>query len=271
MKTDRDHTRDRLVYSLDMAKRVSKTTLVYYQDPHLKVETKLDKSVVTAADRQVESELRAMIEKAFPDDAIIGEESESRRGTSGFEWILDPIDGTQSFVCGVPFFGTLIGVAYLGQPLLGVVDMPALGETYYGATGEGAWWKPSATADPVRMAASRAVSLKESLFCTTSHSGFARIGRLDLFDRLLRGTKKFRGWGHCYGHMLVASGRADLVVEPDVKIWDLAALTPIIRESGAKIFDLKGNERIDTGSAITCAAGLEEPLREFLGIKERSS
>ena len=112
----------------------------------------------------------------------------------------------------------------------------------------------------------RVMELRDAFFITTSHSGFKRVGRRDLFDRLLDETRKFRGWGSCYGHMMVASGRADLVVEPDLKVWDCAALYPILTEAGGRFFDLEGRTRIDGGSGISCAAGLERPVRELLGL-----
>lgn len=257
----------RLAEARDIAKRAGETALGSYLDPTLKVEMKLDKTIVTATDREIEAQLRASIAKRFPEDAIIGEEGVDVAGDSGFRWILDPIDGTQSFASGNPLFGTLIGITYRDEPVIGVCEMPAVSETFYALKGSGAWWRGAGMKEFVRATCStRVTSLKESFFITTSHSGFRRAGRRDLFNRLLDETKKFRGWGSCYGHMMVASGRADLVVEPDLKVWDCAALYPIVTEAGGRFFDLEGRPRVDGGSGISCAAGLEGPVRKFLGL-----
>ena len=258
------NTSTRYEAAIEFALEVGKTVQSFYQNPKLKVETKRDKTLVTEADQAVEKELRELITNRFPDDGIIGEEGEDHQGTSGYIWILDPIDGTESFVCGVPFFGTMIGITHNDEPVIGVVNMPALREIYFAAKGEGAWWQTEDMSAPLPARASAVTELKKSLFLTTSHAGFDRIQRRDLFYALLDQTKKFRGWGSCYGHMLVATGRADLMVDPEVKLWDCAALYPILTEAGGKFVDLKGRPRIDSGSAVSCAAGIEIPLVALL-------
>ena len=255
----------RLEFAKKIALEAGRTILKFYQDPDLKVQTKRDKTVVSEADTQVEFELRQKIREQFPADAIIGEEGVDETGTSDFVWILDPIDGTQSFVCGVPLFGSMIGVTYKDAPVIGVVHLPAIKEFHYASLGGGAWWQSESMAGPVRSQVNASVSrLDQCLFLTTSHSGFERIQRRRLFDDLLSQTKKFRGWGSCYGHMLVATGRADLMVDPDVKLWDCAAIYPIVTEAGGRFLDIQGRPRIDSGSAISCAAGIEIPLCELL-------
>jgi histidinol-phosphatase len=256
MQTEQIEIKARLDLALDCAFEAEKTILKYYLDPDLKIDFKRDQTVVTEADREAEKLIRARILKTFPHDAVIGEELGETAGTSGFKWILDPIDGTQSFICGVPLFGTMLGLAYNAKPVAGVIHMPALKETFFASTGQGSWWMPPGQQKALRAKASNATLLKQSLFCSTSHSGFERIGRMDLFESLLKRTKKFRGWGSCYGHALVATGRVDIMIDPDVKIWDLAAAYPIVTEAGGRFFDLKSQARIDTGSGISCAPGL---------------
>ena len=259
--------RKRFELAKSLGKAAGQTALQYYQKPNLAIETKLDKTIVTEADKRIEVELRLAITRDFPRDGIIGEEGGfSREGSSGFDWILDPIDGTQAFACGVPLFGVLIGVTFEKTPVIGVVEMPALGERYYAQKGAGAWWQSPAFAEPQAAKASAVTTLSQSLFCTTSRSGFERFGRPELFDELLRKTKKFRGWGSCYGHMLVATGRADLMIDPDVNIWDLAAVAPIVSEAGGLFWDMRGEARIDTGGGISSAAGLEKDLRGLLKL-----
>jgi histidinol-phosphatase len=257
--------RKRFELAKALGKSAGKTALEFYQKPNLAVETKLDKSIVTEADTRIEVELRLAITREFPRDAILGEEGgASHGGTSGFEWILDPIDGTEAFARGVPLFGTLIGITFEKQPVIGVVEMPALGERYYAQRGQGAFWESLAHPQPQPAHASTATELSKALFTTTSRSGFERAGCPAVFDELLRTAKKFRGWGSCYGHMLVATGRADLMIDPDVKIWDLAAVAPIVTEAGGLFWDMNGEARIDTGGGISGAAGLATSLRSLL-------
>jgi histidinol-phosphatase len=246
----------RLDLALNAAFAAEKSILQYYLDPNLKIELKRDQTIVTEADRAAENVLRKMVSQSFADDGIEGEEHGITRGHNAYTWVLDPIDGTQSFVCGVPLFGTMIGLLKDGEPVAGVIHMPALRETFYASKGEGSWWCPPGSSKPIASKVSNATSLKQSLFCTTSHAGFERIGRMDLFNTLLKNTKKFRGWGSCHGYTLVATGRIDIMIDPDVKIWDLAAAYPIVTEAGGIFTDIKGKRRIDTGSGLACAPGL---------------
>lgn len=264
MNRGQDANQERLDFALYAAFEAEKIILNHYLDPRLKIETKLDQSVVTEADQAAERKLRSLIERHFPQDAIIGEELGEKAGSSPYTWILDPIDGTQSFVCGVPLFGTLIGLTHQNTPVAGVIHMPALNETCYASKGQGAWWRPAGQTTFNRAQVSTVSQLKNSVFCTTSHSGFHRAGRMDLFETLLNRTKKFRGWGSCYGHMLVATGRVDLMVEPHISLWDCAALQPVVTEAGGRFFDLKGEERIDGGSGISCNDRLAAEVRSLL-------
>ena len=132
--------RNRLELALASAREAGRSTLEYFRSADLSVELKRDDSPVTIADRQAEKLLRERIAARFPDDAVLGEEFGEAPGTSGFRWILDPIDGTKSFIHGVPLYGTLVGVEHQGRPVLGVIYMPALDECAYAARGEGSWY-----------------------------------------------------------------------------------------------------------------------------------
>jgi histidinol-phosphatase len=259
--------RKRFELAKSIAKSAGQTALRFYQKPNLAIETKLDKTIVTEADTLIEVELRLAITREFPRDGILGEEGgASQNGTSGFEWILDPIDGTEAFARGVPLFGTLIGITYQEKPVIGVVEMPALGERYFAQAGEGAFWQSLAHPEPRPAKVSTTNEIAKALFTTTSRSGFERAGCPELFDSLIAQARKFRGWGSCYGHLLVATGRADLMIDPDVKIWDLAAVAPIVTEAGGLFWDMKGDARIDTGGGISATAGLASDLRTLLKL-----
>lgn len=256
--------KERLEFAREATTVSGPLILGYYQDRNLVVELKRDRSVVTEADRNAELKLRELIRKAYPDDGIVGEEFGAENGDREFCWVLDPVDGTQSFVCGVPLFGTLIGLTYRKKAVLGVVHFPALNELYFGSLGGGAWWTPRNATAPVRAAVSAIADPKEALFSTTSLSGFEQAGCMDVYERLSRASGKLRGWSDCYGHMLVATGRAEIMVDPLMNLWDNAALFPIVTEAGGHFVDLKGDARIDGGSGISTNGALFEHYRRLL-------
>ena len=240
----------RLDFALSAYDKAKAFILNYYQQADLEVERKRDSSPVTVADRGAEQLLRAEIAREFPGDGVLGEEFGDSPGTSGFRWILDPIDGTKSFIHGVPLFGTLIGLELQDQCVLGVCGFPALDEVVYGALGSGAWWrKRSEAARQARV--SSVEKLSEALFCCTTIQGWDRVGRRDAFDQLLSRSQLARGWGDCYGHALVATGRADVMVDAGLNPWDGAALVPIITEAGGHFFDWTGKPTIYGGNGVS--------------------
>lgn len=249
----------RLNLARSAALDAGKLILDHYQSATLTVDRKRDSSPVTIADRQAEELLRAAISREFPGDAILGEEFGEQPGTSGYRWILDPLDGTKSFICGVPLFGTLIGVEFENQCVVGVCHFPALGESAWGARGLGAWWQPAG--GEARLArVSNVARLSDSLFCFTTVQGFARIGRQDAFESLISGCGIARGWGDCYGHILVATGRAEVMVDPLMNVWDAAALIPIIEEAGGHFIDWNGAATAHSGNGISVNALLRDSV-----------
>jgi histidinol-phosphatase len=240
---------DRLKFAVDAAREAGQLTLRYFQKADLKVEMKGDASPVTIADRQAEQLLRDRISKAFPNDGILGEELGEQAGTSGYRWILDPIDGTKSFIHGVPLYAVLIGVEHAGQSSIGVIYIPALDEMVYAAKGEGAWYV-RAGASPVPARVSQTKSLADSLFLTSSASGFQRRGAWPFFERLVKTAKITRTWGDAYGYLLVATGRADVMIDPQMNLWDCAALLPVLEEAGGTFTDWQGRATISAGEAI---------------------
>jgi len=216
-----------------------------------------------AADRGAEDLLRHLISKEFPDDGILGEEFEEKAGTSGWRWIFDPVDGTKSFIHGVPLFGTLIGLEYQVEQVLGLCRFPALNEVVYGAKGLGAWWQVGdRERRPARV--SGVSRLEEALFCTTTIQGWRRLGRQQAFEQLCESTAISRGWGDCYGHILVATGRADLMVDPQLNAWDCAALVPIVQEAGGHFADFTGAVDIHSGNGFSVNGELKGAVLEIL-------
>jgi len=261
-----DHDRSaRLELALSAAREAGTLTLRYFQEDNYAVELKRDHSPVTIADRQAEQLLRERISAAFPADGIVGEEFPERPGESGYRWILDPIDGTKSFISGVPLYGALIGVEFEGRSVAGVIHIPALGETLYAAKGQGAWFvRADRPAVPARV--SRTARLADCLFCTSEIRSFAKSGRREAFDRFDSTCRLARTWGDCYGYLLVATGRADVMVDPLMNVWDCAALQPVLEEAGGTFTDWQGEPTIYGGEAIATNGLL---LEEALAITRR--
>jgi histidinol-phosphatase len=193
--------------ALSAAREAGEVTLRYFQR-NLTVETKADLSPVTIADRESERVLRQRIEQRFPDHGILGEEFGAVRDDAAYRWMLDPIDGTLSFIRGVPLYGVMVGLEHACEPELGVVHFPALVETIWARRGGGAWWNGR------RAKVSEVARLADATLVTTDLAGFAAAGFDVAYQRLRAAVKLERTWGDCYGHMLVATGRAEVMVDP---------------------------------------------------------
>lgn len=240
-----------LASRLELARRAAleagRLTLRYFQRDDLAVELKHDDSPVTVADRQAEQLLRERIAGQFADDGILGEEFPERAGTSGYRWILDPIDGTKSFIHGVPLYGTLVGVEHEGQSVIGVISMPALDECLYAMTGQGAW-HVSQDRPPRQVRVSARSKLSQSLICS-SDTRFPPPRR-EAYARLQDAARVSRTWGDCYGYLLVATGRAEVMIDPIMNVWDAAAVQPIVLEAGGTFTDWQGQPTIHSGEGI---------------------
>jgi len=257
--------KNRLDFAVRAARLAGQTTLNYFRSDDLPVEHKADDSPVTVADRQAEQSLRKQIGGQFPRDAILGEEFDDKPGSTGFRWILDPIDGTQSFVHGVPLYSTLVAVEHGGESILGVICMPALNHCVYAADGLGAW-QISGDSRPTPARVSRRATLAEGLFLTSEVDGFSEIGRHDAYLRLQAAARVCRTWGDGYGYAMVATGRADLMVDPIMAVWDAGPLLPIMREAGGTFTDWKGRPTMHSGQGIaTNGLVLDEVLRLIAG------
>ena len=197
------------------------------------VQQKADRSPVTIADRAAEKAMRRLIEIAFPFDGIVGEEFGARNADADYVWVLDPIDGTKSFISGVPLFGTLIALTYRGRPVLGVIDQPVQRERWLGAAGR------KTTFNGRAIKTRRCAGLGAATLYATAPEMFAKRNAT-AFERLRRKVKLARFGADCYAYGLLASGFIDLVVEADLKPYDFCALLPVIEGAGGRMTDWQG-------------------------------
>lgn len=237
-----------LEFATQTAWQAGQLTLGYFQTG-LRPDLKADNSPVTAADRLSEELIRRRIEEKYPGQAIVGEEYGAAEGavstaSASHRWFIDPIDGTRSFVRGVPMYGVLIGLEIEGQNQVGVAYFPALGEMIAAAAGQGAWWngRPARVSDVGR--------LQDGLLVHSDTASFARYGRGADWERLQAAAGFRAGWSDCYGYLLVATGRAELMLDPIMNVWDCGPFPPILQEAGGYFGDWQGNATIFAGEAM---------------------
>lgn len=246
-----------LNFAIDLARAAGEVTLRYFQRLD-RADEKPDRTPVTIADREAEALLRRRIAARFPRDEIVGEEEGVQPGTSGRRWILDPIDGTVSFVHGVPLYAVLIGLEFDGETQVGVAHFPALTETAWAARGRGCLWNGK----PARV--SGAAKLDEALVVMTDA---ARPGGrlIDAARRVLARARVRRGWSDAYGHLLVATGRADVMLDPEMSVWDCAALAPIVEEAGGTFTSWSGERTIRAGNGFSTNGALFDAVMHEIG------
>jgi histidinol-phosphatase len=217
-----------------------------------------DNSPVSVADREAEQHLRNVLLGAFPDDGFLGEEFGDQPGRSGYRWIVDPIDGTRAFVRGIPHWATLVGLEHDGEQIAGVAVEPVLNRAYHALRGRGAY------RDDERIHVSPVDRLDESLLFYTSLLWFMKAGKQDVFLQLVTRTQKQRGYGDYYGHILVAQGSGEVMVEHGVHAWDVAALKVIVEEAGGRFTDWTGRPTIDTPDVIASNGRVHEEVLTIL-------
>lgn len=225
--------REWLEFALEVAVTGGTHTLGLFRTG-LEVETKSNRTPVTEADRGAEDRMRRRIEARYPDHGIVGEEHGELEGRGSARWFLDPIDGTISFIHGVPLFSTLVGFEFEGRMLAGVIHLPALGETIYAARGLGCF------SNGRRVSVSSVARLEDACLLSSDGGSFERHGRSAAFERLRRRCRCDRTWGDAYGYALVATGRAEIMLDAAVAPWDVAAVLPIIEEAGGRFHDWDG-------------------------------
>ena len=245
-----------------LADTADSISMARFRANDLRVESKPDLTPVTDADRAVEQALRSTLARARPRDSVLGEEfgrSEAAAGPGSRHWVIDPIDGTKNFVRGVPIWGTLIALLEGDTPVAGLVSAPALGRRWWGATGLGAFAGKHQHA-ATRIGVSRVGRLADASFCYSSFTGWAEIGRLEPMVELTLQSWRSRAYGDFYGYMLLAEGALDVMVEPELSLWDVAALIPIVTEAGGQITDLNGRTPADKTASIATNGLLHETI-----------
>jgi histidinol-phosphatase len=249
-----------LDFAVEVAWRAGRAALAHYQTG-IAAEVKPDNSPVTLADQAAERIARDLIATRFPDDAILGEEQGETGAGADRRWILDPIDGTRTFLRGVPLFGVLIALEVDGRAALGVMHFPAFDETVYALRGAGCWWNGR------RARVSDIASLDTALVLTTDTANITRRGLHDGWGRLAGRAGLVRTWGDCYGYALVATGRAEAMLDPIMSLWDAAALAPIIEEAGGVFSPWPGAGGAAHESAVATNAALADTVRDLLGSR----
>lgn len=240
----------------ELATVVGKNAMRYF-GTSLTTETKADGSPVTVADRSSERIAREWIEERFPDDGILGEEYGVARPNARRRWIIDPIDGTKAFIRGIPFWGSLVAVVEDEEVIAGAASYPALGETLVASRGEGCWWNGS------RCNVSGVDDLAAAAVLTTDAGFKDHSEKLDRWLELSAHSAISRTWGDCVGYLLVATGRAEVMVDPVISQWDIAAFIPAITEAGGVFTDWEGRSGFGK-SAIATNAALSDAVRGIL-------
>ncbi|MHC4956074.1 MAG: inositol monophosphatase family protein [Planctomycetota bacterium] len=257
------HADDR-AFAIELSRAAGALTLEYFGRDDLAIELKENQTPVTEADRAAEKLLRRRIAERYPDDGILGEEFGEQQSNNGRRWILDPIDGTRSFERGVPLYGNLVGLEVDGEIAVGVVHMPALGEMVHAAAGGGATWISGIGIEREVERPARVSTVDRpdaAMFSFTSYNGFDCVGERAMFERLNATFARDRGWGDCYGHLLVATGRIDVMVDPRLAPWDCAPLKVVLEEAGGTFTDLSGAATHLGGSGFSTNGLLFEATR----------
>lgn len=252
-----------LELALELAGIADRITTDRFRAGDLVVRSKPDLSPVTDADQAVERALRQRLAERRPEDAFLGEEY-GAAGTAARQWVVDPIDGTKSFVRGVPVWASLIALLVAGDPVLGVVSAPALGQRWWASRGAGAF-ASSLDSPPRRLRVSEVDELADASLAYSSLTGWSEIGRLPAFVELTRRVWRSRGYGDFWSYMLVAEGAVDLAAEPELSLWDMAALAPIVTEAGGRFTGLDGVDGVQQGDAVASNGRLHPAVLAAIG------
>jgi len=244
------------------ARAGGRAALPYFRRADLVVEWKADESPVTVADRAAEEAIHAVVRAAYPADGWLGEETGTENGTSGRRWIVDPIDGTRNFVRGVPLWATLVAceedTPQGTRIVASAVGIPGLDEWYDAVLGCGA------RCNGVAIHVAPTTQLAEALWCFETPSWFRKEGLGGVFEALVTRTALQRGLGDAYGHMLIASGRAEVMVEPHLSVWDVAATSLVVSEAGGKFSDIDGTPSLRAGNALVTNGILHEIVLDLI-------
>lgn len=258
------HHGGRLQAMIEVAHLAGRHTLQYFRHSDLVVDAKSDDSPVTRADREAEQLVRKSISERFPNDTIQGEEFAEQSGDSDYRWVVDPIDGTKSFVCGAPLYSTLLALEHNGSPLGGVIYIPALGEMVVAMIHHGCWYRSSDSEPWSAASVSSKTDLAEAVFVTSQVDSFDARGAEGAYKRLEKAAWITRTWGDGYGYLLVATGRADVMIDPECNAWDVAAILPVVTEAGGIFTDWSGNPTTRGGDGVGTNGGLHQSVLSAL-------
>ena len=249
-----------LTVALEAAKNAEEVITAYYSDD-IKVELKDDETPVTLADRGAEKVIRDTISRAFPDHGFLGEEFGTQEGTSPYMWIIDPIDATKNYIRKIPIFGTQIALMKDDELILGVSNAPLLNELLYAEAGDGAFLN----GEPIQV--SDVSQPKDAMICHGGLNWFTEKGTFPGIYNLINNTARSRGFGDFYMYHLVASARADAVIEAAISIWDIAAITVIVREAGGKVTDIQGQPVTkETASLVATNGVLHSTVLNYFSV-----
>ncbi len=263
MRSDETPLRARAELLQELVAVASERALFHFHAPDLAVQQKADRTPVTAADLEIEARLRGGILDRFPHDGLLGEEHGEEPGTSGWRWVIDPIDGTIAFARGVPLFGILVGIEHEGAVVAGVCAMPAIGESLAAVAGRGAWLERRRSGGGVERSPARVGScgdLAEALVCVGGGEYFRMGGAEGALAAVHAAAGRVRGWCDCHGGLLAASGRADGWVDPLMHPWDAGPFPVIFAEAGGRFSDWQGRGGIRGGSAVAGNAAIHAAL-----------
>ncbi|MBI1860694.1 MAG: hypothetical protein HYR96_07245 [Deltaproteobacteria bacterium] len=241
--------------AVDIAQRASDIALSHFRKTLL-IEMKGDHTPVTVADRKTEEAIRRDLKRTFPSHGIFGEEFGAEFPNAEYVWTVDPIDGTRSFIRGIPAFGTLLGLLHNGEPVVGVMVLPALKETYYAALGTGTLCNGT----PVRV--SPVSELNKALVSCGDVSCFESTGHMRLLLSLMRKAELVRGYTDCFGHALLLRGSVDAMIDPLVALWDVAPIACLVKEAGGEYFSLDGKGLMEATTFVSCVPALKTQLVE---------
>jgi histidinol-phosphatase len=257
---------DDLALAHMLADTADAISLNRFRSLNLEVTSKPDLTPVSDADTAVEKALRATLARTRPRDGVFGEEfgaTEAPAGPGQRRWVIDPIDGTKNYIRGVPIWATLIALMDGDRAVVGLVSAPALGRRWWAAIGHGAFaGRHTAAATPIHVSGVR--RLADASFCYSSLPAWEETGRLPAMLDIMRRTWRSRAYGDFYGYMLVAEGAVDIMVEPELSLWDVAALVPIVTEAGGTFTDLNGHPGPAGGSAIATNGALHADVLDRL-------
>lgn len=255
-----------LVLALHIADAVDAVTMAEFGSPSLRVETKADETPVTEVDRAAEQAIRTLLDRHRPADAVFGEEFGSKGGGPR-EWVIDPVDGTKNYVRGIPVWGSLIALLDNGHPVMGVVTAPALGMRWFAAKGDGAW-KGASQREARRLAVSSISRLSDATLSYASLTGWEAKGMLEPFLDFQRGLWRTRAFGDFWSYMMVAEGVVEIACEPELQLYDMAALVPIVEEAGGRFTNLTGEPGPFGGNALATNGLLHDEVLAALGSRK---